>query len=194
MNSRSRMTLKSSVVIFQGLRSLCSLIDLSSLCNLIGLTSLYRPISSKKFLILMVWSSLAPKWPIPVPFCGMDHQKSNFSLISDTLSVRGCWGQPMLLFWKLVGETQMPHTQDIRTTFIQILACIFLSVRLNSKRTFQYETPCNRDGSYVNKMRGLVGPKDAYFFPHSGLKLTAPVSTGPEPRALYLLAKPRNKK
>ena len=29
----------------------------------------------------MVGSSLAPKWPILVPFCGMDHQKSNFSLI-----------------------------------------------------------------------------------------------------------------
>jgi hypothetical protein len=35
----------------------------------------------------MFWSSLAPKWPIPVPFCGMDNQKSRFSLISDTLSV-----------------------------------------------------------------------------------------------------------
>ena len=27
---------------------------------------------------------------LPVPFCGMDRQKSNFSLVSDTLSVRGC--------------------------------------------------------------------------------------------------------
>ena len=30
----------------------------------------------------MVGSSLAPKWPILVLFCGIDHQKSNFSLIS----------------------------------------------------------------------------------------------------------------
>ena len=29
----------------------------------------------------MAGSFLAPKWPIMVPFCGMDHQKSNFSLI-----------------------------------------------------------------------------------------------------------------
>ena len=29
----------------------------------------------------MVWSTLALKWPISVPFCGMDHQKFNFSLI-----------------------------------------------------------------------------------------------------------------
>ena len=64
-------------------------------------------ITNKNFLILIVESSLAIKRPILAPFCGMDHQKSNFSLISDTLSVRGCWGQPMLLFWKLVGETQI---------------------------------------------------------------------------------------
>ena len=35
----------------------------------------------KKILILIVGSSLAPKWPIQVPFCRMYHQKSTFSLI-----------------------------------------------------------------------------------------------------------------
>ena len=100
------------------LRNLCSLIDLSSLCNLTGLNSLYSPISSKNFLILMIWIFLAPKWPILVLFCEMDHQKSNFSLIFGTLSVGGCWGQPMLLFWKLVVKTQMPHTQEYTDTFI----------------------------------------------------------------------------
>ena len=49
----------------------------------------------------------------------------------------------MLLFFKLVDETQMPQSQDFRTTFKQILACIFLSVRFNSKGTFQCETPCS---------------------------------------------------
>ena len=42
----------------------------------------------------MVWSFLAPKWPIPVPFCGMYHQKSNFLPISDTLpkeAVEASW-------------------------------------------------------------------------------------------------------
>ena len=56
--------------------------------------------------------SLVPKWPILVLFCRMDHQKSNFSLISDTLSVGGSWGQQMLLFWKLVDETQMPKPTE----------------------------------------------------------------------------------
>ena len=102
---------------FQDPRNLCSLIDLSSLGNLIGLTSLTSPISSKKFLIMMVWSSLAPKWPILVPFCGIDHQKSNFSLIFGTFSVGGCWGQAMLLFWKLVDETQMTAPREYTDAF-----------------------------------------------------------------------------
>ena len=60
-----------------------------------------------------------------------------------TISVGGCWSKPMLLFWKLVDETQMPQSEDFRTASIQILACIFLSVRDNSKSTFQYEAPCS---------------------------------------------------
>ena len=51
---------------FPGLRNHCSLIDLSGLCNLIGLNSLYSLIFSKNFLILMVWSSMASKWPVLV--------------------------------------------------------------------------------------------------------------------------------
>ena len=64
------MTLKYSEVIFLGLRNLCSLIDLSSLFNLTGLTSLFNltgltslhsPIFSKNFLVVIVWTFLAPK-------------------------------------------------------------------------------------------------------------------------------------
>ena len=55
------MTLKYSEVIFLGLRNLCSLIDLSSLFNLTGLTSLHSPIFSKNFLVVIVWTFLAPK-------------------------------------------------------------------------------------------------------------------------------------
>ena len=62
---------------FPGLTNLCSLIDLSGLCNVTSLISLYSSISSKNFLVLMVWSSLAPKWPI-LAICRMDQQKSNF--------------------------------------------------------------------------------------------------------------------
>ena len=55
--------------------------NLYSLTNLSGLNDLNSLISSKNLLILMVRWSLAPKWPILVHFCGMDHQKSKFLLI-----------------------------------------------------------------------------------------------------------------
>jgi hypothetical protein len=54
----------------------------------------------------MVWSSLAPKWPIPVPFSGMDHQKSNFSLICDTL-VRPAWVTFLKTGW---WNSNAPHS------------------------------------------------------------------------------------
>ena len=130
---------------FLGLRNLYSLTDLSGLsglCNLPGLNSLYSPISLKKFLILMIWSSMAPKWPIIVIFCGMDNQKSKFLLIHGIFSVRGCWGQSMLLFWKLDDESQISKTQDHTDTFKHNLTSIFLSVRPKLLLTFQYEIPC----------------------------------------------------
>ena len=34
-------------------------------------------------------------------------ESRNITLNFSTFSVRGCWGQPILLFWKLVDETQM---------------------------------------------------------------------------------------
>ena len=61
---------------------------------------------------------------------------------SNSFSVRGCWGQPMLLFWKLVDETQISKPQKYTDTFKQNLTCIFLSVRAFLKETFQCETPC----------------------------------------------------
>ena len=90
----------------------------------------------------MIGSFLAPKWPIMVLFCGMDHQKSNFSLISDTLSVRGCWGQPMLLFWKLVDETQMVKPLEPTIHHNSKKYLILLPLRAIYFRSFHYETPC----------------------------------------------------
>ena len=37
----------------------------------------------------------------------------------------------------------MPLSQNFRTTFKQILVCIFLSVRDNLENTFHCETPCS---------------------------------------------------
>ena len=90
----------------------------------------------------MVGSFLAPKWPIMVPFCGMDHQKSNFLLISDTHSAGGCWGQLMLLFWKLDNETQMGNPRDHAVRDILPKFSIFLPLRAILKNPYHYETPC----------------------------------------------------
>ena len=125
---------------FQDPRNLCSLIDLSSLSNLIGLTNLTSPISSKKFL--MVWSFLAPKWPILALVCGIDHQKSNFSLIFCTFSVGGCWGQAMLLFWKQVDETQMTAPREYTDAFIIIKKLFLGGLRGLQSTSKQYERPC----------------------------------------------------
>ena len=90
----------------------------------------------------MVWSSMASKWPIPNLLCWMDHQKPKILLIYGTFSVRGCWGQSMLLFWKLVDETELSKSQDRTDTFKNNLTSIFLSVRPKLLLTFQYEIPC----------------------------------------------------
>ena len=50
----------------------------------------------------------------------------------------------MLIFRELVDETQISKPQEYTNTFKQNLTCIFLSVRVNSKETFQCETPCIR--------------------------------------------------
>ena len=90
----------------------------------------------------MVGSFLAPKWPLMVPFCGIDHQKSNFSLIYDTLSVRGCWGQTMLLFWKLVEETQKSTPPEPTWHHNLIELWILLPLRADLFVTLQYGIPC----------------------------------------------------
>ena len=78
-----------SAVISSDFPGLCSLNDPYSLKSLSGLNDLDSLISSKKLLILMVRSPLSPKLSKPVPFCGMDQQKSNFLPISGTLSFGG---------------------------------------------------------------------------------------------------------
>ena len=104
----------------------------------------------------MIWSSMAPKWPIIVIFCGMDNQKSKFLLIHGIFSVRGCWGQSRLLFWKLDDESQISKTQDHTDTFKHNLTSIFLSVRPKLLLTFQYEIPCSINVLSKSKSRNYV--------------------------------------
>ena len=70
-------------------------------------------------------------------------QKFNFSLFSDTLSVGGCWGQPMSFFWKLIDETQnlIPPEAARHPESIKLL--ILVPLRANLLCTLHYETPCS---------------------------------------------------
>ena len=52
--------------------------------------------------LLSFWANIAPK-----------RHKLNFC----TFSVWGCWGQPMLLFWKLVLIIKISTSQNFKTTF-----------------------------------------------------------------------------
>ena len=99
----------------------------------------WRPHFIKKNTDPDGWIIPSTQWSKPVPFCGMDHQKSNFLLISGTLSLGGCWGQLMLLFWKLVDKTEMSkppeHTRHHDSRQLSIL----LPLRAIYFSTFQYE-------------------------------------------------------
>ena len=66
-----------------------------------------------------------------------------------------CWGHPMLIFWKLVDETQMSKPQNIKTTFKQNITCIFLSIRLKLLLSVHCETPCIT--SYSSKTDTIAG-------------------------------------
>ena len=90
----------------------------------------------------MVRSSLASKWSKPVPFYGRDHQKSKFLLISGILSFGGCWGQPMVLFWKLVDETQISTPPEATRHHDSTKLLILLPLRAIYLRPFQSDTPC----------------------------------------------------
>ena len=63
---------------------------------------------------------------------------SNFS----TLSIRGCWGQPILLFWKLVDKTQISKPPEPTRHHNSIKLWILLSLRADLLYILQYETPC----------------------------------------------------
>ena len=62
----------------------------------------------------------------------------NFS----TFSVGGCWGQPMLLFQKLIDETQMPKLKEHTDTFIITSMLFLVGLRGIQSLSIWVETPC----------------------------------------------------
>ena len=93
--------------------------------------------------------------------------------LSDTLAVKGCWGQQILFFWNLVDKTQMSTPPEHTRHHDSRLLLILLSLRAIYFSTFQYETPCIRpvriqkssifNFEYINEIRicGKLGVKQA---------------------------------
>ena len=54
----------------------------------------------------------------------------NFMLNFSTFSVGGCWGQPMLLFWKQIEETQMSKPPEATRCPILEKILVLLSLRV----------------------------------------------------------------
>ena len=97
LNPGTWMTLQSSVVIFQALEPLQPQWPLQPPQPQWPQRP-QQPHFIKIFTQFDHWIIPSTQMTNTILFCGMDHQKSKFSLISDTLSVGGCWGQLMLLF------------------------------------------------------------------------------------------------
>jgi hypothetical protein len=73
--------------------------------------------------------SLVESWSIKLDL-------SNFS-------VWGCWGQPMLLFWKVVANIKMSWPRVFVEHIISMKLSILIPVRAKLLYPFWYETPCS---------------------------------------------------
>ena len=125
LNSRNWMAMKSSVVIFQALEPLRS----------------QWPLQPQQ-----------PPWPhfikkntdpdgLIIPGTHMTNidplkwnRSSKIQIFTGicALSVGGCWGQPMLLFWKLTNKTQMFELPEATRHHNLLKLSILLPVRANS--------------------------------------------------------------
>ena len=141
LNLRTWMTLRSSVVIFQTLEPLQSLWPQQPQQPPWPQWPL-QPHFIKKITASDDWITPCIKMTNTGSF--LSNGSSKLQIFTDiwTFSVRGCWGQPMSVFWELVDETQMStppeHTRHLDSRKLLILLplwAIYFS-------TFQYETPC----------------------------------------------------
>ena len=119
--------------------SMTSVTSTASMASMTSTASFYQ-----KILILMVWSSLAPKWPILVHFCGMDHQKSFFLLILAPFLWEAVEASQCYFFenWfiKLKCPTLLSLEAASHCNSTKLL--ILLPLRVIYFYSLLYETPC----------------------------------------------------
>ena len=111
LKSRIWMTLKSSVVIFKTLEPLQSQWTLQPQQPLLPQWPL-QPHLIKNITDCDGWIIPGTKITITGPFLWNGSSKIQFLTDISTISVGGSWGQPMLLLWKLMDETQMSTTPE----------------------------------------------------------------------------------
>ena len=70
-------------------------------------------------------------------------ESQNITMNFSTFSVGGCWGQPMLLFWKLIHKTQMSNPPEAASYRNSTKLLILLPLRAIYFYSLCYETPCN---------------------------------------------------
>ena len=128
LNSRTWMTLKSSVVIFQTLEPLQPQWPLQPQQPPWPQWPL-QPHFIKNITDCDGWIIPGTKMTNTGPFLWNGSSKIQFFTDISTISVGGCWGQPMLLFWKLVDETQMPITPEATSYHGSIKFSILLPLR-----------------------------------------------------------------
>ena len=88
------------------------------------------------------WIILDTKMTNSCQFLWNSSSKIQFFTDFSTFSAGGCWGQPMLLFWKLGQETQMSTPPEATRHHISTQLLVLLHLRAIYFSTFQYETPC----------------------------------------------------
>ena len=88
-------------------------------------------------------SIMAPKIPILVSQCEMDHQKPTILLIFSTLSLGGCGGHSMRPELNLKDKSQMSKPNEYTDNFKSNLICIFPSVRAKLKKPLCPRTLCS---------------------------------------------------
>ena len=74
--------------------------------------------------------------------------RSNFGI----LSVGGCGGQPILLFWKYMYKSQMFRPHECATTFFKNLRSILVGHFGLQSVSYRVETPCTIVASYLKRI------------------------------------------
>ena len=141
LNSRTPMTLESSAVIFQALKPLQPHWPHRPLRPRWPLQP-QKPYFTKELPDSDGWIILGTKMTNSCQFLWNSSSKIQFFTDFSTFSAGGCWGQPMLLFWKLGQETQMSTPPEATRHHISTQLLVLLHLRAIYFSTFQYETPC----------------------------------------------------